>query len=76
MVIMVTASSFPLPDAVLRMQLSVSPLGILFTAPTSGLSGLSLPGLTLLAAWGQKGMVGALTACDQVLPQLKVDRPD
>lgn len=52
MLIMVTAASFLLPEATLRMWLSIPPLGMPLTAPTSGWRGLSLPGLALLMAWG------------------------
>ncbi|XP_063187049.1 uncharacterized protein LOC134513806 [Chroicocephalus ridibundus] len=38
--IMVAATSFPLPEAALRTRLSVPPLGMPLTAPTSGLGGL------------------------------------
>ena len=72
----VTAASFPLPEAALRMQLSVPPLLMPLIAPASGLRGFSLPGLTLLAVWGHKGTGGALTGCGQELPQLKLERPD
>ena len=76
MVITVAASFFPLTEATLRMRLSVPPLGMPSTAPTSGLHDLSLPGLGLLAAWGRKGAGGALTGCGQELLQLKLERPE
>lgn len=41
-------------------------------APTSGLHGLSLPGLALLVAWEQKGTGGALTGYGQELLWLKL----
>ena len=39
--------------------------GVLLTAPTSGLCEVSLPGLALLTARGQKGTGGALPGCGQ-----------
>ncbi|XP_074677326.1 uncharacterized protein LOC141922115 isoform X3 [Strix aluco] len=39
--------------------------GVLLTAPTSGLCEVSLPGLALLTAQGQKGTGGALPGCGQ-----------
>ncbi|XP_075297827.1 uncharacterized protein LOC142363958 isoform X3 [Opisthocomus hoazin] len=62
--------------ALLRMQLSVPPMGVLLTAPTSGWCGQSLPGVTLLVAWGQKGTGRVLTGCRQELSQLKLERPE
>ncbi|XP_074677344.1 uncharacterized protein LOC141922116 isoform X7 [Strix aluco] len=50
-------------ETVLRPRWSVPVLGMLFTAPTSGLCGVSLPGLVLLTARGQKGTGGALPGC-------------
>ncbi|XP_074728320.1 uncharacterized protein LOC141944893 isoform X6 [Strix uralensis] len=52
-----------LKETVLRLRWSVPVLGMLFTAPTSGLCGVSLPGLVLLTARGQKGTGGALPGC-------------
>ncbi|KAM6265234.1 uncharacterized protein M6G45_006094 isoform 1-T1 [Spheniscus humboldti] len=49
--------------------------GMPLTAPASGLRGLSLPSLALLAAWGRKGTGGALTGCGQELLRLKLERP-
>ena len=60
---MVSAASSPLPETVLRPRWSVPVLGMLFTAPTSGLCGVSLPGLVLLTARGQKGTGGAFPGC-------------
>ncbi|XP_074731732.1 uncharacterized protein LOC141946191 isoform X2 [Strix uralensis] len=57
------AASFSLPEAMLRPCFSVPALGMPLTAPTSGLCGLSLSGLALLTAWGQKGTGGALPDC-------------
>ncbi|XP_074687722.1 uncharacterized protein LOC141926196 isoform X2 [Strix aluco] len=57
------AASFSLPEAMLRLFFSVPALGMPLTAPTSGLCGLSLSGLALLTAWGQKGTGGALPDC-------------
>ncbi|XP_074696123.1 uncharacterized protein LOC141929929 isoform X4 [Strix aluco] len=50
-------------ETVLRPRWSVPVLGMLFTAPTSGLCGVSLPGLVLLTARGQKGTGGAFPGC-------------
>ncbi|CAM9141831.1 unnamed protein product, partial [Bubo scandiacus] len=50
-------------QAVVRPCWSVPVLGMPFTAPTSGLCGVSLPGLVLLTARGQKGTGGALPGC-------------
>ncbi|XP_072731875.1 uncharacterized protein [Ciconia boyciana] len=63
-------------EAALRTQLSVPPLGLPVTAPASGLRGLSVPGLALLAAWGREGTGGALAGCGQELPRLKLERPE
>ncbi|KAM6227051.1 uncharacterized protein M6G45_017158 [Spheniscus humboldti] len=63
-------------EAALRTQFSILPMGMPLTAPTSGLRGLSLPGLTVLAAWGRKGTGGTLTGCGQELPRLKLERPE
>ncbi|KAM9589240.1 uncharacterized protein ACIBXB_007681 isoform 1-T1 [Morphnus guianensis] len=63
-------------ETALRMRLSVPPMGMLLTAPASGLRGLSLPGLALLLAWEQKGTGGALTGCGQELLRLKLERPE
>ncbi|XP_075376593.1 uncharacterized protein LOC142418522 isoform X2 [Mycteria americana] len=74
--ITVAAASFPLPEAVLRLCLSVPPLGLPVPAPASALRGLSVPGLALLAAWGRKGTGRALAGCGQELLRLKLERPD
>ncbi|KAM9610615.1 uncharacterized protein ACIBXB_022306 [Morphnus guianensis] len=71
-VITVTAASFPLPEATLWVRLSVRPLGMPLTAAASGLRGLSLPGLPLLAARERGGTGGALPGCGQKL--LKLER--
>ncbi|XP_069667805.1 uncharacterized protein [Haliaeetus albicilla] len=47
--------------------------GMPLTAAASGLRGLSLPGLPLLAAWEHRGTGGALTGCGREL--LKLERP-
>jgi len=73
---MVVVASFSFPAALLRMQLSVPPMGVLLTVPTSGWCGLSLPGVTLLVAWGQKGTGRVLTGCRQELSQLKLERTE
>ncbi|KAM6040715.1 uncharacterized protein LJ206_019714 isoform 1-T1 [Theristicus caerulescens] len=52
-------------EAALRMRLSIPPLGMLLTAPASGLRGLSLPDLTLLVVWGEKGWAERLLAADR-----------
>ncbi|KAM6228739.1 uncharacterized protein M6G45_016217 [Spheniscus humboldti] len=69
-------TAFPAAEAALRTGLSVRPPGMALAAPASGLRGLSLPGLALLAAWGRKGTGGALAGCGQELPRLKPERPE
>ncbi|KAM9600797.1 uncharacterized protein ACIBXB_004041 [Morphnus guianensis] len=59
-------------EATLWVWLSVRPLGMPLTAAASGLRGLSLPGLPLLAARERRGTGGALTGCGQKL--LKLER--
>ncbi|XP_040980494.1 uncharacterized protein LOC115343022 isoform X8 [Aquila chrysaetos chrysaetos] len=63
-------------EAALRAWLSLPPLGMPLTAAASGLRGLSLPGLPLLAAREHKGTGGALTGCGQELLRLKLERPE
>ncbi|KAK4805267.1 hypothetical protein QYF61_018308 [Mycteria americana] len=70
------AASLPCPEAALRPRLSLPPLGLLVMVPASGLCGLFLPELALLAAWGQKGTGGALAGCGQELLRLKLERPE
>ncbi|KAM9655395.1 uncharacterized protein ACIBXB_008349 isoform 2-T2 [Morphnus guianensis] len=60
------------PEATLWVRLSVRPLGMPLSAAASGLRGLSLPGLPLLAARERGGTGGALTGCGQKL--LKLER--
>ncbi|KAM9655400.1 uncharacterized protein ACIBXB_008355 [Morphnus guianensis] len=61
-------------EATLWVRLSVRPLGMPLTAAASGLRGLFLPGLHLLAAQEHRGAGGAaLTGCGQEL--LKLERP-
>ncbi|KAM9237115.1 uncharacterized protein RG961_002619 [Leptosomus discolor] len=52
-------------EATLRAQVSLPPLGMLLSASALVLPGLSLPGLALVMAWGQKGTGGALAGCGQ-----------
>ncbi|KAK4821280.1 hypothetical protein QYF61_017644 [Mycteria americana] len=63
-------------EAALRPRLSLPPLGLPVTAPASGLRGLSVPGLALLAAWGRTWTGGALGGCGQELRRLKLERPE
>ncbi|XP_072726716.1 uncharacterized protein [Ciconia boyciana] len=63
-------------EAALSTRSSLPPLGLPVTAPASGLRGLSVPGLALLAAWGRKGTGGALAGCGRELPRLKLERPE
>jgi len=74
--IKIAAASFSFPEAVLKVRLSVPPLGTPLTTPAPGLCGLSLPGLALLAARGRKGRGGVLTGCGQELARLKLERPE
>ncbi|XP_040980890.1 uncharacterized protein LOC121233446 isoform X1 [Aquila chrysaetos chrysaetos] len=60
-------------EARLWVRLSVRPPGMPLKAAASGLRGLSLPGLPLLAARERRGTGGALTGCGQEL--LKLERP-
>ncbi|XP_040977797.1 tRNA (guanine-N(7)-)-methyltransferase-like isoform X2 [Aquila chrysaetos chrysaetos] len=60
-------------EATLWVRLSVRPPGMPLKAAASGLRGLSLPGLPLLAARERRGTGGALTGCGQEL--VKLERP-